>query len=167
VYCLTKVGVMRPNHNKRQTMYKRLNCISLVIALAHCLGMSDAGAISVPYDHDSHAAEGTVNFPPMPQWSIPFPTGLMGEQHSERVHGHLDKVYPHLWDVHPGFGDGQDAHGDGDVNSEDGGNIPYPPQTGHCRLITPSVSTVPVPAALWLFLSGLIGLGLTGKFRRR
>jgi len=150
-------------------MFSRFNGISHAILLVSCLWVSDAGAISVPYDHDSRATEGTVNFPLMPEKPFASFPGSIGEQHEEVPRSLLHKEYHHLWDRHPGHGYGQGAYRHGHNDPEDGDmNIPHPPPaTGHCPPIKPPPSAVPVPAALWLFLSGFLGLGLTGKSRRR
>jgi len=148
-------------------MYGRLNCINTAILLAFCLWVADAGAISVPYDPGSHADEGMANFRPMPQ--LPFDSfpGPMGAPHSEQLPSHLNRESHHPWNLPPGFGHGQGAHWDEDSDENDM-NLPHPPHsTGHRPPITSVPSAVPVPAALWLFLSGLIGLGLSGKSRRR
>jgi hypothetical protein len=146
-------------------MYNRLNCINTAVVLASCLWVSNAGAISVPYDHDTHANEGMAKFRSTPQMPFDSFPGPMGATHSDRLLNHLNREYHHPWNVSAGFGHDQGAHWDSNRNDL---NIPYPPHsTGHCPPITSAPSAVPVPAALWLFLSGLIGLGLSGKSRRR
>jgi hypothetical protein len=150
-------------------MFSRFNCISHAILFVSCAWVSDAFAISVPYDHDSYATEGLVNFPPVSEMPFAALQQSIREQHEEKTRGPHHKEYHQLWDRHPGHGYGLSAHRDEHKDFWHGDKeIPHPHHsTGHCPPIKPPPNAVPVPAALWLFLSGLLGLGLTGKSRRR
>ena len=83
-------------------MCNRLNCINTVIVLATSVWVSNAGAISVPYDHDTHTNEGMVNVRPMPQMPFDFVPGPMGLPDSERL---IDlsalRVQDHTAEVQP------------------------------------------------------------------
>jgi hypothetical protein len=151
------------------TMTKRLYSNSLAVLLVSCLWASEAGAISVSYDYDSHALDGRVTLES--KKADPFAAGLRSiwEQDEEQPRSPRHMKYHQLWDRHHGHeydqDDRRDGHGDtwygeNDLSHHTHSKWHYSPKRS-CP------NPVPVPAALWLFLSGLTGLGLAGISRRR
>lgn len=153
-------------------MYRRFNGLSPAILFASCLWITDSGATTVSYDHGLPPAKGLVKNSPQPVMPFAvFPTSG-GERHAAWPPGLEFTQYPHLGESHPGHGYANGIPWDRDNDWQHGGtNIPHlPHSTGHCPSIPPfppTPSAVPVPGALWLFLSGLVGLALTGNSRRR
>lgn len=169
-------------------MSNLLKFISVTMLMAYAFSVSEARANSITYNPEARTFKGLVNF--QPKSDIPFAAvahsaevkqimtvhGLQG-----RKHGQPRK------DEHPTNANGHTIHGDQDDDSEDNTSDtslpgikdendweaedtitpPTVPGVPSDIPVIVSPSAIPLPAAVWLFLSGIIGLAVAGQSRRR
>jgi hypothetical protein len=158
---------------------------AMLAVCAFCV--SDASANSIPYSPDSKNTAGLPDFqsksksPEKPFSPLLHLTGVQQEKALLSFQG------GNHGDDHSSNGNGPTGGGDqGDDAEDDTSNTPLPgsgdesgseveetsappipPVLPSDPPGTTSPSAVPVPAAIWLFLSGIIGLGVTAVPRRR
>jgi len=128
------------------------------------------------YNDDSFADQGDAGFATQPgfnitnwntyaihwlpdrvQWSI---NGIQVREELQTVDGHPSEVRLNIWAPDPGFNVAHNA----DLQPTDAvGNMEYELEIDYVQVS--SAAVVPVPAALWLFTSGL--LALAGAARRQ
>ena len=169
-------------------MPSQFNSLSPVLILAGAFWATQATAVSVPYNFDDHAPKGPIIFQQILQH--PFVSILQSpDKHRAEV---LKSFQREEKDTHVRWGKGaghgksqlpgkhrddgpSDTAADTSLSDYDfsGGSVTWVATTYPGPLTEPYFPTmnmtatfVPVPATIWLFLSGIIGLGLARRSRR-
>ena len=93
------------------------------------------------------------------QWSI---NGMQVREELQAVGGHPSEVRLNIWAPDPGF---NDAYSNSLQPTDAAGNLEYELEIDYVQVS--STAVVPVPTALWLFASGLLGLvGAASRHRK-